>query len=305
MEAAPVVLFVYNRLWHTQQTIESLLKNDLASETEIFIYCDAPKKPEALLKVNEVRDYIKSVKGFKKINIIERTENFGLAKSIITGVTDIVSQYGKIIVLEDDMVTSKYFLKFMNDALDLYKDEEKVTCINAYNYPVKKELPETFFIKGADCWGWATWKRAWDLFQPEGKILLDKLINNRLTKKFEFDHSFPYINMLKGQIAGEINSWAIRWYASAFLADKLCLYPGKSLLKNIGNDGSGTNCPPQDQYDVEISEHPVKAGNIQIVESKSGYKAYKNYFKKTVDYYRPWYRKILSKIKKIILNKKS
>ena len=241
LDLAPIVLFVYNRPDHTKQTVEALQKNELAIDSELFIYSDAAKNENAEQKVNEVREYIKNIDGFKKVTIVEREKNWGLANSIIDGVTKIVNEYGKIIVLEDDLVTSPYFLKFMNEALDIYEDESQVISIHGYIYPING-LPETFFIKGADCWGWATWKRGWDIFEADGQKLLNELKKRKLQKEANFNNSYGYVEMLESQILGKNNSWAIRWYASAFLKDMLTLYPGKSYVQNIGHDSQGTHC---------------------------------------------------------------
>ena len=144
-------------------------------------------------------------------------------------------------MLEDDLLTSPYFLDFMNEGLSIYEEDEKVISIHGYVYPISEKLPETFFLRGADCWGWATWKRGWDLFEPDGGLLLNKLEESKQTEEFDFNRSYPYTQMLKDQINGKTNSWAVRWYASAFLQNKYTLYPGKSLVSNIGGDGSGTN----------------------------------------------------------------
>ncbi|HRU00618.1 MAG TPA: glycosyltransferase, partial [Victivallales bacterium] len=197
MKLAPIALFVYNRPWHTRQTVTALQNNELAAESELVVFSDGPKVEKNKEKtknneekVKEVRDYIKSINGFKTVKIIERTQNLGLANSIISGVTEIVNQYGKIIVLEDDLVTSPHFLRFMNEALDLYEKEEDVISIHGYVYPIP-DLPETFFLKGADCWGWATWKRGWDLFEPDGKKLLRELKEKKLLKRFDFNGTYP------------------------------------------------------------------------------------------------------------------
>ena len=172
MKLAPIVIFTYNRPWHTQQTVEALLKNEYASESDLIIFSDAPKNEAAKKGVEETRSYIRNITGFKSLRIIERDRNFGLANNIIDGVTSIVNEFGRIIVLEDDLLTSPYFLKFMNEALSLYEDEERVISVHGYIYPIKKSLPDTFFIKGADCLGWGTWKRGWDLFNSNGSELL-------------------------------------------------------------------------------------------------------------------------------------
>ena len=274
---APIVLFVYNRPWHTQQTIEALQKNQLASESELFIYADAPKNENAIEKVDEVRNYIKAIDGFKKVTIVEREKNWGLANSIIDGVTKIVNEYGKIIVLEDDLVTSTYFLKFMNEALEMYQNEEKVACIHGYIYPIEN-LSETFFIRGADCWGWATWKRGWDIFEYDGQKLLDEIKQRGLQKEADFDNSYGYTKMLRDQINGKNNSWAVRWYMSAFLKEMLCLYPGKSYVQNIGTDDSGTHCGITDLYQVELSDINTFE-KISPVESLEGRQKLESFFR--------------------------
>lgn len=229
---APIVLFVYKRLNCIRQTVEALQKNELANESELFIFSDGPKSGEEE-KIKEVREYIKTIKGFKQVTIIERDKNWGLANNIIDGVTKIVNEYGKIIVLEDDLVTSPYFLRFMNEALEMYKDEPKVVAISGYIYSIAG-LPETFFIRGADCWGWATWKEKWAIFEPDGQKLLAEVKRRNLQKEADYNGSYGYTQMLKDQIAGKNDSWAVRWYFSAFLKDMLTLYPGKSHVRHIG-----------------------------------------------------------------------
>jgi hypothetical protein len=250
---APIALFVYNRLWHTKQTIASLLKNELAEVSELFVFSDGPKNNETTRGVEETRSYLRTLQGFKAVTIIEREVNFGLAKSIITGVTQILDKFDSVIVVEDDLVTSPFFLRYMNDALDLYKDEIEVISVHGYIWPVKKKLPDTFFLRGADCWGWGTWKRAWKLFEPDGKKLLAELESRKLTRDFDFNGGYPYTKMLRDQIKGRNNSWAIRWSASAFLLEKLTLFPGESYVNNIGNDDSGTHSRSSSKKDYETS----------------------------------------------------
>lgn len=279
MSLAPIVLFVYNRLWHTRQTIEALQRNELARESELFIYSDGPR-PGVEEKVKEVREYLKTIQGFKSLTIIERDKNVGLANNIIEGVTNIVNKYGRIIVLEDDMVTSSGFLTYMNEGLQLYANEERVASIHGYIYPVKhpEKLPETFFIRGADCWGWATWTRAWRYFEPDGQKLLDELKKRKLTKEFDFGGAFPYTTMLKDQIQGKNNSWAIRWHASIFLRDMLTLYPRYSLVQNIGMDNSGTHCGTIHVFDTSLVSHIV-VKKIEVKESFLARKSIKNYLR--------------------------
>ena len=176
------------------------------------------------------------------------------------------------------MVTSPYFLKFMNEALEFYRDEEKVISVHGYMYPVKAKLPETFFLKGADCWGWATWKRGWDLFEPDGKKLLEEIRRRNLQKDFDLGGTYPYTRMLGDQIAGRNDSWAIRWHASAFVLDRLTLYPGRSLVHNIGTDDSGTHCEETNVYDTEVAAAPVKVMRIPIEENRAVLQALERHF---------------------------
>lgn len=159
---SPVIIFVYNRLNHTKQTIEALAQNKLAAETDIIIYSDGPKTAIVETKVDELRKYLKKITGFKSITINERKENLGLAKSIVAGVSEVISQHGKVIVLEDDIVTSPFFLTFMNKALDHFENVERVWHISGWNYPIdSSDLDDVFFWRAMNCWGWATWADRW------------------------------------------------------------------------------------------------------------------------------------------------
>ncbi|MFA6598974.1 MAG: hypothetical protein WCS69_14710 [Ignavibacteriaceae bacterium] len=278
-ELAPIALFVYNRLLHTQKTVASLAANSLAPKSDLFIFSDGAKNSSQIENVENVRKYIKSIKGFKSLTIFEKNRNYGLANSIIDGVTQVVNKYGRIIVLEDDMVLSPFFLEYMNNALTFYENNEEVISIHGYCYPVKDPLPETFFLKGADCWGWATWKHGWKLFEKDTRKLLQEIKNQNLENEFDFNSSIDYMKMLKNQLEGKIDSWAIRWYASAFLNGKFTLYPGISLVSNIGFDSSGTHLGTTTDFDTKISEKKVAIREIPIEESIFAKKAFENYFK--------------------------
>ena len=265
---SPIALFVYNRPEFTKLTVESLRINTLASASDLYIFSDGYKSEKDQNSVLAVRNYIKSVTGFKSINIIESPTNKGLAESLITGISSILTKHENVIVLEDDLLTSKYFLSFLNQGLEMYRDDDRVISIHAYMYPVKEDLPETFFIRGADCWGWATWKRGWSLFEKDCDILLEELRTKNLKSQFDFNNSYPYTRMLMDQKLGVIDSWAIRWYASAFLKNRLTLYPKKSLVKNIGM-AAGTHADPlaKKLYNTEINDTDIKLARNEIDES--------------------------------------
>ena len=190
MNLSPILLFVYNRPAHTRRCIESLSRNLLAVESELFIYADGAKDQTVSDEVEEVRQYIRSIQGFKKVTLIERNENWGLARNIIDGVSTQVQKYGKVIVLEDDLVVAPHFLRFMNDALETYQDEPKVGHIQACDFTQDASLPDTFLIKWTVSWGWATWERAWKHFKPNGKELLEELEARKLTYTFDFNGKY-------------------------------------------------------------------------------------------------------------------
>lgn len=279
MTLAPIALFVYNRPTHTRQTVEALQKNALSKDSDLIIYSDAAKSDVQADAVNEVRQYVRQIDGFKSVTIVERETNFGLAHSIIDGVTTIVNKYGRIIVLEDDMVTSPYFLTYMNEALEKFADDDRVVSIHGYVYPVAQPLPEAFFLPGADCWGWATWQRGWACFNGDGQFLLDELKRRKLIRSFDFNGAYPFSEMLEGQIKGANDSWAVRWYAAAFLAGKLTLYPGRSLVHNIGNDNSGTHCGESASLDAELSKTPISLNAIKLEPSQEGRQAFIRFFR--------------------------
>ena len=271
---APVALFVYNRPDHTRLTVEALRDNAGAAETDLVVFADGPKTPADAERVAAVRAFARGVTGFKSVRVIERDENRGLAASIIAGVTRMLEEHERVIVMEDDLVTSKYFLTYMNQALAHYAGDERVASVHGYTYPVSGALPETFFLRGADCWGWATWRDRWRMFDPDGARLLRELRTRGLADAFDLGGAFSNTAMLEAQVQGRNNSWAIRWHASAFLADKLTLYPGHSLVLNIGNDSSGTHCGTTDTFDVEFTARPVAVGGIAVEESEAGRRAF-------------------------------
>lgn len=294
MQYAPICLFTYNRLWHTQETVKSLLKNELAKESELFVFSDGPKNKDHEESVAKVRNYLRQIEGFKRVTIIEQEKNLGLANSIISGVTKIVNQFGSVIVVEDDLFLSPHFLNYMNDGLNLYKESTAVASIHGYTFPIKNKLPETFFVRGADCWGWATWKRAWDFFEADGVKLLKQLEAQNLCYQFDYHNTQKNVQMLKDQINGKNNSWAIRWHASAFLNNMLTLYPGRSLVQNIGLDNSGEHCNVTTVFDVQINHEKVNVKKIQIEMDIDAFEAFIQYFKNAQE---PLYRKIIRRTK--------
>ena len=242
---SPIVLFVYSRKEILEKTIIHLKKNDLARKSRLYIFSDGFKSKNDKILVDNVRKYIKKIKGFKKIKIIERKKNFGLAKNITTGVSKIINKYGRVIVLEDDIIVSPKFLEFMNLSLNKFKNKKKIWHINGWNYNFKfsKNIKKnSFYWRGMNCWGWATWKDRWKNYKKNPSRLIKKWKKKEI-EKFNFDNSYNLWSQILRNHNGTINTWAIFWYSSIFEKKGLCLSPLVSLTKNIGNDELSSNHP--------------------------------------------------------------
>ncbi len=272
--SAPIVLFTFNRLSSTRQTIEALAKNVGANESILYIFCDGAKadfSEEKKQKIQSVRQYVQNeVKAknlFADTIIIERAENWGLGKNIIAGVTEILNKHESCIVLEDDLVTSPYFLQFMNESLSLYKDKKQVLTIGACNYFANTpSVKPTFFTIVPDCLGWATWSDRWALFEEDGEKLLKEVENRGLMHRFNLEGYFDYEKMLKQQIEGKVSSWAVRWFAVSLLNNKLNLYPNPALTNHIGGEGAThateTILPPLAQSPILVEKIPLSIDPI-------------------------------------------
>jgi putative methyltransferase (TIGR04325 family) len=239
MSLSPIILFVYNRALYAKHTLRMLEKNHLAQDSVLYIYADGAKEnasQDQIKKISEVRKIIQENWNFKEIHLVERAKNFGLANSIISGVTEVINKHGKAIIVEDDLELSPYFLQYMNESLDLYEDEEKVWSIGACNFfSTYPHTPDTFFIPIPDCWGWATWKDRWQFFEPDSNKLLQQLKDKNLENAFNLFGGYDFIGMLKAQAEGKISSWAIRWQAQAYLHDALSLYPKYALTNHMSS----------------------------------------------------------------------
>ena len=303
-ELAPIVLFTYNRPNHTFKTIEALKSNYLADKSNLYIFSDAPKSKDDIIKVKEVREYISNISGFKKIKIIKRKNNLGLAKSVIDGVSSIIKKYGNIIVLEDDLITSKYFLTFLNDSLNKHTQNKKICSITGYSFPIN--IPsdykfDVYIFYRCMSWGWATWLDRWE------KVDWNLTQINKLIKNSNFKEEFnrggdDLFLMLKRQINGKIDSWAIRWCLSHYLTKSGCLYPINSLVKNIGFDGSGIHCGYDASFDsINLKDKKIDVNFNSIYDDKIVNQIQKIHVSKSL------FQKILNKINSFIqinLNKK-
>jgi hypothetical protein len=286
MQHAPIALFVFNRSKHTRKTLEALKADPLSTRSSLFVFCDGPKEDssaEMMEQIKAVRELVGEQLWCKEVVIYESPVNKGLARSIVEGVSKMLESHEAIIVLEDDIVISPFFLKFMNLALDKYRTAENVACVSGYVYPIKPFGQSAFFIKGADCWGWATWARAWNILENNSSLLLEQLEKSNSLIEFDFSNSYAYSEMLKNKIEGKNNSWAINWYASAFLKNMLTLYPERSLVKNIGTDGSGTHFTTSGSeiFNTEFANEKTAYHFPEPIESDAGRRSFIDYFKAT------------------------
>jgi len=278
-ELAPIVLFVYNRPEHTKKTLTALQQNQLASKSDLIVYSDAAKNSETQEEVNQVREILSLATGFKSVTVIEQEENQGLAKSIISGVSKVVNEYGKIIVLEDDLVTGPCFLNFMNDALDYYENEKKVWHVSGWNYPIDSTiLPDTFLWRTMNCWGWATWADRWQYFEKNTDKLISSFSKDDINK-FNLDGTENFWGQVVANKAGKINTWAIYWYATIFKEKGLCLNPATTYVDNIGLDGSGVHCGANDSYQCDLNMNNKLNYELTLNESSVALEQIKCFYK--------------------------
>jgi hypothetical protein len=274
MELAPIILFVYNRPWHTERTLQALKLNHLANQSKLYVYCDGPKadaSEETRKKIDEVRALVANGDWCKEVILRERAENRGLAANVIEGITEVINEHGRVIVLEDDLITAPYFLTYCNEGLDLYKDVSNVYSINGYQFPMQVDEADTFLSPQAtSSWGWATWKDRWEHFEIEATQKDTIVSSDHLTRRFNLA-DYNYVGMLNNK-----NSWAIRWYYTAFLRNGLGLFPTQTLVENIGFDGSGEHC--------SIVDYEQRLWNSKIELSRKD-KINISYYKKTLDFF--------------------
>lgn len=257
MRYAPVVVFAYKRKDKLQECLKALEKNILVGETDLIIFCDGKKGTEDEEDVNNVKEYLLDYKRhckFKGIRVEVRKKNIGLANSIISGVTEVINMYGKVIVVEDDLITTPDFLEYMNDALNFYENSKEYGSISAFTYPIKGLLrykKDIYVTRKGECWGWGTWKDRWNAVDWDIKDYEQYLIDKKLRKKFE-SLQCGIDKMLQKQMNGEIDSWAVRWCYNLFKMNMLTVYPSISKVKNMGFDGTGTHCEKKKELHMEV-----------------------------------------------------
>ncbi|GAB4132723.1 MAG: glycosyltransferase [Raineya sp.] len=293
---APIALFAYNRPWHLKQTIESLRNNPSSRKSVLYCFSDAAKTSSEIENVNKVRAMLKNIEGFHRVYVIEREKNWGLARSIIEGVSEVMEKHQKVIVLEDDLLLAPNFLDFMNDCLCKYEKSSHVFSISAYLPPIKvNDLEEDVFLfPRCASWGWASWQDRWQKADWQVKDFENFMQDKRSRNMFEKGGNDMTVMLLKQQ-KGIIQSWAIRWAYAHFQNKSFAIYPKYTKVKNIGIDGSGTNFDAKNttkKYETQLETHsyllPESIAwkpNMPIVERLR--KFYNlSYFRKTINYFK-------------------
>ncbi len=298
MEYAPIIVFAYDRPEHLRQTLNALAKNDLASLSVLYIYCDGAREyggengettdgnyitrrygamhctkeeyDAYMQRIAEVRKLAKEQTGFKEVYVVEREKNIGLADNIVGAVTEIVNQYGRVIAFEDDIVTTCGCLTYLNDALELYKDDEQVMHITAWMFPNKGQFPTTFFYETPyPAGGWATWARAWQYFNPDTADHVRYWENN--WKEFDIEGGNYLSRQLIGNYNGTLKTWFIKWYSSIRRMNGLCLYPGTAMSNNIGFDNSGETSILETRYYTKKPAEYTEVKRIPIIRNQKAY----------------------------------
>jgi len=278
---SPIIIFTYNRIKHLQTLLESLKKNKSFETSKVIVFSDSQKDENEKINIKKIRDHLKKNLISKNTEIIERNSNLGLSKNIISGLNETFNIYDRAIILEDDLELSPYFLEYMNNGLNHFSNFKNVASISGYMYPVnpKKFSNDYFFLKLIESWGWATWKNSWKNFEPDSLKLKNEICKKNLLKEFDLDSGVSYYKMLKDNIEGKNDSWAIRWYASTFLKNMLTLFPNKSYVRNLGMDNTGENCNYTNIYDTELNQKFEKNIKIDYLEVLSDKKVIKKFFK--------------------------
>ena len=254
---APVIIFAFNRPDHLRRCIDSILINKQSQFTDFWVFVDGPRNLDDKKKIAKVTNLLRNYIKIKNFHVKYSDKNLGLANSIISGLNKVFEISERAIIVEDDLVVSPYFLEYCNFGLDKYQDDQRVASLNGFSYKFSNPEKGPYFLKGSDCWGWATWKNRWELLEESSDELLHQLRNKRLRREFDLDGVYPYFNMLRREARGEVDSWAIRWHASMFLANKLTLYPDQTLINNNGIDGSGTHAGQSKNFNSPLSEKPI------------------------------------------------
>ena len=297
-ELAPVLLVAFNRPDHFAKTLEALSKNTIAKNTILYISIDGPVTKKDRISQSLISNFIKlNSTNFFKIISIENKNNKGLSANIIDSVSYVLTKHKKIIVLEDDLISSRKFLEYTNDALDFYEDKKKIWHINGHNIISKEKKKNDIFLwRFMNCWGWATWRDRWQYFDKNPLYLL-KTFNKNMIYRFNLDGATNFWEQVKLNANGELNTWAIFWYATIFTNNGICVSPWFSYISNIGFDGSGTNCELKIIKLQKLNHYGKFIGKNNYIEDDDAFRIMKSVYKRSL------IKKVIYGFLKIILGK--
>jgi GR25 family glycosyltransferase involved in LPS biosynthesis len=268
----PIAIFAFKRLDLLQQTLKALQACDGYPGGPVYVFSDAARENFAseVAEVTILRAWLKEWCSRNNAELIEAPANLGLRRSIVGGVTRLLEQFEQVIVLEDDIVVSSSFLRFMHESLNAFQSHPHVYQVSGYFIPHRSAVPETGFLSVPACWGWGTWRRAWNHYCDDAAGLLAQ-IEQADVNRFDIDSSYAYLDSLRQNATGKMNTWMVRWYASIFLRQGVVFYPGVSLTRNIGFSDGGTNCGPGTMARIferqRISHRlPVFEASLSLVE---------------------------------------
>lgn len=262
-----IVVVGYNRPDHLYRCLNSLAKNIGFKDFKVQISLDGPLMDQERTHCDDVRGVANDfAHANANVKVFSHQENVGLSCSILGAIDSAFSNHEAVIVIEDDLYLNQYFLEYCKWGLTEYELDKRVGSISGFTLPIL-ERHSDYFLLGADCWGWATWRDRWEEFERDGSKLLAELRARRLQREFDLDFSYQYTHMLERQVQGTTNSWAIRWHAHNFLRGKLALYPKESLVLNLGNDGSGTNMKISKSYETNLENSIPTMKRVPVVEN--------------------------------------
>lgn len=242
---APVAVFAFRRLDLLRRTLRALEACDGFAESPVHVFSDGPRagSPDDAMRVEELRAWAGRWCRRHGATLHESSGNRGLRASITSGVTSLLGDHPSVIVLEDDIVVSPAFIVFMNQGLRAYRDRDDIMHLSGHFVPHRERLKPVGLLRVPSSWGWGTWARAWRHYSDDAARLLAE-IRKADVHAFNINGSYPYLDELARNASGELDTWAVRWYASMFLRNGLAAYPAKSFARNIGFGTDGTNCKP-------------------------------------------------------------
>ena len=277
-KSTAVVVLAFNRPDHVKRLMGTLEQNAEFPELPILAFVDGPRNEHDQWLIEEVVNVLTTAR--PDALVIQQTSNLGVAKSVTGAVTAALDSYDRVIVVEDDLEVSPYFLRFMTEGLETYEKDPRVISIHGYTIPMKNIPTSTYFLRGSDCWGWATWRRAWKHYRNDAGQMIRELRDNDPKNGFTFSRSSNHLELLQLADAGEIDSWAIRWHAATYLWGGLTLHPSRTLVRNGGMDGSGRHSGSTEIYDSELADGPIRVEEGPAEPCALAYREYKKFYRR-------------------------